>query len=171
LAKAAPRKLKVYQAQIGFFDSVVAAPNQAAALGAWGTHQNLFAEGRAKVASDPAAVAAALAHPEVPLRRPVGSDDAYTLDPGAPQVPAGRARTGLSRAKAPPDRRKLDEAEAALAKIEAEGERAEVDLRARREALEAEAAEAKQDRDRRRLAAQKVIERERRAFRQAGGEP
>ena len=35
-------KLKVSQAQFGFFDTVVAAPSQAAALRAWGVNQNLF---------------------------------------------------------------------------------------------------------------------------------
>lgn len=69
-------RLKVYAAQFGFHDSVVAAHSQAVALVAWGTRQNLFAEGRAKVTHDPDALAAALAHPEVPLRRAVGSKEA-----------------------------------------------------------------------------------------------
>ena len=51
----AVRKLKVFQAQFGFYDTVVAAPSRAAALRAWGTHQNLFASGEAKVATDEAA--------------------------------------------------------------------------------------------------------------------
>ncbi|WP_131116344.1 hypothetical protein [Lichenihabitans psoromatis] len=54
------KSLKVYQAQFGFYDSVVAAANQKAALRAWETHQNLFAEGQAHVATDEAAIAAAL---------------------------------------------------------------------------------------------------------------
>lgn len=60
------RKLKVFQAQFGFYDTVVAAPSQAAALRAWGTHQDLFASGAATVTTDEAAIAAALAHPETP---------------------------------------------------------------------------------------------------------
>ena len=71
MAKPRQPKLKVFQAQFGFFDSVVAAPSQAAALQAWGIHQNLFASGEAKVIEDEAAVAAALAHPETPLRRAI----------------------------------------------------------------------------------------------------
>jgi hypothetical protein len=75
----ASRKLKVFQAQFGFYDTVVAASSQAAALRAWGTHQNLFASGEAKVTTDEAAVAAALKHPETPLRRAVGSNDPFQL--------------------------------------------------------------------------------------------
>jgi hypothetical protein len=75
LAKPKARKLKVFQAQFGFYDTVVAAPSQAAALRAWGTRQNLFASGDAKVVTDEAAVAAATAQPETPLRRAIGSTD------------------------------------------------------------------------------------------------
>jgi len=39
----AKRKLKVFQAQLGFYDTVVAVPGRAAALRAWGVHQDLFA--------------------------------------------------------------------------------------------------------------------------------
>jgi hypothetical protein len=41
-------KLKAYQAQIGFYDTVVAAPSQAAALRVWGVRQNLFAGDEAR---------------------------------------------------------------------------------------------------------------------------
>ena len=59
---------------------MVAAPSQAAALRAWDTHQNLFASGDAKVATDGAAIAAALEHPETPLRLAVGSTDPFQLE-------------------------------------------------------------------------------------------
>lgn len=51
-------KLKVFQAHFGFYDTIVAAPSQAAALRAWGVHQNVFADGQAKLTTDEAAVAA-----------------------------------------------------------------------------------------------------------------
>ena len=60
MPKTPTRKLKVFQAQFGFFDTVLAAPSQAAALRAWGTHRNLFATGHAKLATDDAAMAAYL---------------------------------------------------------------------------------------------------------------
>ena len=80
LPKTPTRKLKVFQAQFGFFDIVLAAPSQAAALRAWGTHRNLFATGDAKVATDEAAIAAALEHPGTPLRRAVGSNEPFALE-------------------------------------------------------------------------------------------
>ena len=52
-------RLKVFQARFGFHDSVVAAVSQAAALRAWGVHQNLFADGQASITNDPRAVEAA----------------------------------------------------------------------------------------------------------------
>jgi hypothetical protein len=64
----AGRKLKVFQAQFGFYDTVVAAPSRAAALHAWGSRQDLFANGQAKVTTDEAAVAAA---PTIPVPLPL----------------------------------------------------------------------------------------------------
>src|ERR1700748_1784461 len=84
----AGRKLKVFQAQFGFYDTVVAAPSQAPALRAWGTRQNLFASGEARPVIDPKTVEAATAQPETVLKRPVGSKDAFVADPsGLPDVP------------------------------------------------------------------------------------
>ena len=146
MAKPRIRKLKVYQAQLGFFDSVVATPNQAEALKAWGTHQDLFASGDAQVTEDPAAEKAALAHPGTPLQRPVGTKDPFELQPvGTPgEAPAGRRR--LAKAKRPPakrDRSRLDAAEAALRELDDawEGEAADLgrqqeDLDERRAAAE-----------------------------------
>jgi hypothetical protein len=65
----APR-LKVYRTAMGFDDALVAAPNQKAALQAWGTSTDLFAAGRAAVVDDPAEGAEALAHPGQVVRRP-----------------------------------------------------------------------------------------------------
>src|SRR3954468_4576728 len=88
LPKTPPQKLKVFQAQFGFFDTVLAVPSQAAALRAWGTHRNLFATGHAKVATDEAAIAAALQHPGTLLRRAVGSNDPFSVEPTRlPKVP------------------------------------------------------------------------------------
>lgn len=67
------RKLKVYQTSLGFFDLAVAVPSKAAALRAWNTRQNLFQQGFAIQSDDKNVIAAAMAHPGVVLRRPVGS--------------------------------------------------------------------------------------------------
>ena len=97
MRKPSLRRLKVFAARLGFYDTVVAAPSQAAALRAWGVHRDLFADGDAQPTTDAAAVAAATAHPEIPLKRPVGSTGAFEVDPsGLPKVPAppspGRSR-------------------------------------------------------------------------------
>lgn len=73
-----PRKLKTYATSAGFFDLAVAAPSMKAALEAWGSNSNLFQHGLAKETDDPKVVAAAMARPGVVLRRPVGTDRAFT---------------------------------------------------------------------------------------------
>lgn len=141
----AARKLKVFQAQFGFYDSVVAAPSQAAALKAWGTHQNLFATGEAKAATDEAAITVAMAHPETPLRRAVGSSGAFAIEPdGLPKVPDDPKRAGAKpSAKSKPvepaaptaDRSKLDAAETALRNVEEQRKAEEATFRNEEDAL------------------------------------
>ena len=176
----AARKLKVFQAQFGFFDTVVAASSQAAALRAWGIHQNLFASGEAKVTTDSAAIAAALKHPETPLRRAVGSNDPFLLEPTSlPKVPhapktattkAGAKTKPAAPAKPPADRSKLDAAETALRSLDDNRKREEArfgneadELEARREAAQTAYVEA------RKAATGKVVK-ARSAYRDAGGE-
>lgn len=174
-------RLKVYAAQFGFHDSVVAAPNQAKALAAWGTRQNLFAEGRAKVSDDAEAIAAALACPGTPLRRAVGSQDPFRLDPGLPTVPDGPARKRpkpevVAKAELPPpaptapDRSALGAAENALAAIQRRRIKEERRLAHRREALEADEAAARKQWDTDRKDAEAKLEAARRAYRAEGGE-
>jgi hypothetical protein len=146
---AAPRqaKLKVFRTQIGFFDTVIAVPSQAAALRAWGVSQNLFAEGRATLSEDGDANRAALEHPGVLLRRPVGTNAGFEIEPrGVPNLPAEPPRQA-SRAKQPPrpepapkkvepDRSSLTRTEAALTELEAAGQREEADFRRRQADLD-----------------------------------
>ena len=88
---AAP--FKVFTTTSGFYDLAVATTSQAKALEAWGTRQNLFAEGMARIATDKAVVAAALGRPGVVLRRPIGSTAPFSEDPGLPTLtPARRKR-------------------------------------------------------------------------------
>jgi hypothetical protein len=91
------RKLKTYQTSIGFFDLAVAAPSMKVALDAWGSRSNLFHQGFAKETIDPAVVAATTARPGVVLRRPVGTNGAFTEDAVLPT----NLSTGTTR-KAPP---------------------------------------------------------------------
>lgn len=179
MAKARGRKLKVFQAQFGFHDSVVAAPSRAAALRAWGTRQNLFAEGQARLTEDPQAVEAAQAHPEIPLRRPVGSTDRFELEPTAlPKVP-NRPKLKAMKAVPPPkpgaarppaDRSKLDAAEAELRAIDDRRKQEEARLR------EEEAGLARRIADRQaayvaaRKAATRAVVTAREAYRKAGND-
>ena len=177
----ATRKLQVFQAQFGFFDTVVAASSQAAALRAWGIHQNLFASGEAKVTTDSAAIAAALKHPETPLRRAVGSNDPFRLEPTSlPKVPnapkmattkaAAKTKPAKALAKPPADRSQLDAAEKALRSLDDNRKREEARfgheadaLEARREAAQTAYVEA------RKAATGKVVK-ARSAYPDSGGE-
>jgi colicin import membrane protein len=129
------RKLKTYQTSVGFFDLAVAAPSMAAALRAWGADTNLFQQGFAKETDDPAIVAATLAQPGVVLRRPVGSDGAFSEHAELPKeltVDRGKERTAKPRAptREPPAQKVDDKAarEAALA-FERERQRRESERR------------------------------------------
>jgi hypothetical protein len=170
VAKPNARRLKVFQAQIGFYDTVVAAPSQAAALRAWGVHQNLFASGGATVIADGAAVAAALEHPETPLRRAIGSKDSFQLAPAqSPRAPKTPKRRAGETAKAPADRTALDAAEAALRKLDADRKREEADFQRRQEALEEQKDEAQSAYGDNRKAATTALVKARQAYRKAGG--
>ena len=176
----AARRLKVFQAQFGFYDTVVAASSQAAALKAWGVHQNLFANGEARLATDDAAAAAALEHPETPLRRAVGSSDPFRLEPASlPQVPDVPKRptakaTSEPKRVAPPtppaDRTALDAAERALSKLDAARKAEEADLRSRQGALDAAKIAAQSAYVADRKAAAAAIAKARAGYREAGGE-
>ena len=180
MATSPSRRLKVFQAQFGFFDTVVAAPSQAAALRAWGVNQNLFASGEAKLTTDEAAVAAATAHPEIPLRRAVGSSDPFALEPTSlPAVPDGPKKTAIKPvAKAKPtkpsrppaDRSKLDAAEKALSALDDTRKREEAGFRREAEDLEIRRIAAQASYVEARKAATSEVVDARTVYRQAGGE-
>jgi hypothetical protein len=87
------RKLKTYTTSAGFFDLAVAAPSMKAALEAWGSRNNLFQHGFARVTDDPKIVAATMAHPGVVLRRPVGTSGAFSEHAKLPtDLPVGNVQ-------------------------------------------------------------------------------
>ena len=175
----AGRKLKVFQAQFGFYDTVVAAPSQAAALRAWGTRQDLFAGGEAKVTTDEAAVAVATAHPRTPLRRAVGSTDPFALEPTSlpkvPDTPKTSAAKSVPKPKPakpdrpPADRSKLDGAEQTLAALDENRIRQEADLRREQDELEQRRAAAQSAYAEARKTATAKVANARKAYREAGG--
>lgn len=138
-ARLMARKLKTYQASIGFFDLAVAAPSMKAALQAWGAETNLFHQGLAKETDDPAIVAATLAKPGVVLRRPVGSDGAFSERAKLPKGLAtdnAKDTTATPRAtRGEPPTRKVDDKAAREAALAFERERKRRDSERRREEL------------------------------------
>jgi colicin import membrane protein len=81
-----PRKLKTYQASIGFFDLAIAAPSMKAAAEAWGSDTDVFRKGFAKETHNPEIVAATMAKPGVLLRRPVGSNGHFSENAELPRI-------------------------------------------------------------------------------------
>ncbi|MDP3173669.1 MAG: hypothetical protein Q8M88_04465 [Phenylobacterium sp.] len=179
MAKSPTRKLKVFQAQFGFYDTVVAAPSQAAALRAWGTRQNLFASGEAKITTDEGAIAAATAHPETLLRRAVGSTDPFVLEPTKlPSVPDAPKKATVkaapkaqpaARSKPPADRSKLEAAEKALSKLDENRKREEAAFRREAEDLEIRRMAAQSAYVEKRKAATSKLVNARTDYRKAGG--
>lgn len=124
------RELKVFSTAAGFFNAVVAAPSQKAALEAWGIHDNVFANGTATVVTDPELIARALATPGEIVRVPIGTEAAILAAvkrpptaaaasaPEAPPKPKTAAPLAPKPAPPPPDRGPLDAAEAAVAAVE-----------------------------------------------------
>jgi colicin import membrane protein len=83
---------KVYEAHLGFYDTVIAAFSQKSALAAWGSTTDLFRMGIARATTDPEKVKAALANPGRVLRRPAGTAIAFSENPPLPQLPAKNKR-------------------------------------------------------------------------------
>lgn len=160
----APR-LKVYTTPAGFFDALVAAPSQKAALAAWGAKGDLFALGEATVVDDPALAAEALARPGEIVRRPRGDTAALLktaleakppqnadATSGAKPKPEPKARHKRKPKPAPPpDRSKLDAAQAAVKAAEADLSAKLARIQAARDELAAREGKIKQA-GRRRLA-------------------
>ncbi|MES2711999.1 MAG: cell envelope biogenesis protein TolA [Pseudomonadota bacterium] len=177
-------KLKVFQAHFGFFDTIVAVPSQAAALRAWGVHRNIFADGQAKLTTDEAAVAAATAHPEIVLKRPVGSNGPFEVEPTSlpklPDVPAKKATPKAKEPAAhkapapppppPPDRSFLSKAEAALRAVDEQQRAEEAAFRERQAALDAEKLAAQGSYAEARRAAAAQVAKALQAYRKAGGQ-
>ena len=178
MAKARTRELKVFQTSSGFTDSVIAAPSKAAALRAWGSHQDLFAQGFAKPATDEAAIKAALAHPETPLFRAVGSDDPFEIRarslPKIPDLPKTRTTAPAHQVKArkeepAPDQSALNLAEAALKRLNEARAQEEAEFSRRWDALHRQQDEARRNHLQARKQAEAAVADAKAAYRRAGG--
>ena len=72
-ANSMSRKLKTFQASLGFYDLAIAAPSMKATLEAWGAGSNPGHQGFAKETDDADVVTATMSKPGVVLSRPAGS--------------------------------------------------------------------------------------------------
>jgi hypothetical protein len=136
--------LKVFRMPIGFHDAFVAAPSQKAALEAWGSESNLFAQGVAELVTDPTLTAEPLARPGEVVRRLRGSADEQVAALGstgssAKKEAGSRIKSGMTKKakQAPrPSRAAVDKAEQALERAAARHREALDKLRAEEQALQ-----------------------------------
>src|SRR6185437_11278523 len=165
-------RFKVFQAHLGFFDTVVAAPSQKAALEVSGSRQNLFQNGTASIASDEDAIKAAEAKPGVVLKRLSGSTDPFVEQPSLPKVHAKHQHESAPKTRLPPakpkhqpDRSKLEAAKRALDALKQERLIVLAEFASRERTLREEKSAREQDFDRREADLRREVEREQKALR------
>jgi hypothetical protein len=113
-------KLKVFRTAIGFHDAYVAAPSRKAALKAWGTTKDLFSRGGAEIVTDSKLTKVPLASPGEVFKLSRGSAaEQLAALPNDASTKARRAKPpSMSKLKTStkprPDRRQVEEAQAAL---------------------------------------------------------
>jgi colicin import membrane protein len=145
-----PRKLKTYQASIGFYDLAVAAPSMKAALEAWGADSNLFHQGVAAEVDDPAVVAVTLEKPGVVLKRPIGSTGVFSEHSELPDLLGGQTGRAPKRPGRNPKRTpKIDDLTQRKAAVQFEKQHRRRDA----ERLREEAAQARRNEQRQRALA------------------
>lgn len=123
-------KLKVFAWSNGLKTYAVATTSRPKALAAWGTHQDLFADGAAREVDEPALVKAAMAQPGVVVEQAVSGGAAKAI---AAVKPTPRP-TGPTAAQ-----KRAAELKAKLAALDDEHAQAIRDIDRRRAALDGEA--------------------------------
>lgn len=162
-------RLRTYTAEIdGLNQWIVAAPNQKAALEAFGVHQNLFAQGLADLTRDEALIEAANAQPGVPLKRPKKGGE-FTAAGGSDWSEALKATERAPKARRPPSRARLDRARAALATAREDGDRTLADLEAAVESARKRLAVGQERVEKAVARAEAAVEAAEEAYRRAGG--
>jgi hypothetical protein len=109
-------KVKVFTANLGFYETAVAARSQKLALAHWGVTRDLFREGSATETHDAKAVDAAMHRVGMVVRRPIGSTGPFeeradaeqtllkTFKANPPKKSAPQPAKGTAQRK-PPTRR------------------------------------------------------------------
>jgi hypothetical protein len=162
--------LRTYTAEIdGLNQWIVAAPNQTAALEAFGVHQNLFAQGLAGLTRDADLAKAANAQPGVPLKRPKTGGTFRPAGGGSDWSEALKATAKAPRARKPPSRARLEKARAARDATREAGERTLAELEAAVTAARERLAAAQERVDKANAKAEAAVEAAEEAYRQAGG--
>lgn len=106
------QKLKVYRTPIGFHDAYVAAPSQKAALQAWGSDSDLFAQKIAEQVTDPELTKEPLAKPGTIIRKLRGTADEQVQALGKGATKKAAKRPAKPKTKPKPSRAALALAEA-----------------------------------------------------------
>lgn len=107
-------KLKVYRTAIGFHDAYVAAPSQKAALQAWGSDSDLFAQRIAEQVTDPELMKEPLARPGEIIRRLRGTADEQVEALGKEAARKAARQPAKPKTKPKPSRAALTSAEGDL---------------------------------------------------------
>jgi len=97
-------KIKVFTANLGFYETAVAARSRKMALAHWGVTRNLFHEGTAKESHDPKAIEGAMRKVGMVVRRPIGSTGPFEERADAEQTllnTLSRPRKATKPAKKP----------------------------------------------------------------------
>lgn len=143
------RQLKVYRTAIGFFELAIAAPSMKAAAEAWGASADVFSRGFAEQTDDAKIVAAAMAKPGVVLRRPVGTEGAFSEKAALPKDDTPPASKPAPRAANSNTKREADSKAAEKAKRDEAAAREREQKRLAEEKLrqEAEAARERKQRE------------------------
>jgi colicin import membrane protein len=107
-------KIKVFTANLGFYETAVATRSQKMALAHWGVTRDLFREGSARETHDPKAVNAAMRKVGLVVRRPIGSNGPFAERADAEQtlLEALGAKQRKPVAKAEPARKRTKSAAA-----------------------------------------------------------
>lgn len=173
------QKLKVFRTPIGFHDAYVAAPNQKAALEAWGSDTNLFAQGSAEPVADPALMKVPLEHPGqvVKVLRGTKAEQLAALARQAPERSARSRSSRVSKAEVVPNkpkkqppkprRTKVDKAEKALDALEQRQAKQVAAVERQQQELERKLRDLKRKHERARDKAQERVESERSDYQDA----
>lgn len=95
-------KIKVFTANLGFYETAVAARSQKLALAHWGVARDLFREGSARETHDPKAAEAAMRKVGMVVRRPIGSNGPFEERADAEQTLLKKFSTKSGKASAKP---------------------------------------------------------------------